>query len=302
MYDAVIVGGGPAGLAAALYLARQKLSFVLLADLFGGRALQSADIENYLGFHLLNGIELVRQFRAHLEDYKNQILLKEGEMVREIKKTRNGFSVQTDERSYETKTVLIATGTRPRMLSIPGEKLLIGKGVTYCATCDAPLFRGKKVYVIGGGNGAADAALFASKYAGEVVLVTVNKSMQGERRLLEKVRQEKNIVVKTETRTVRILGRNHVVGIVLAHPDGAEVSEQADGVFVEIGSSPAADFIDLVKKDRSGQIVVDKRNQTSVEGIWAAGDVTDIAEKQIAIAVGEGAKAALSIIQYLLTH
>ncbi|MDO8583717.1 MAG: FAD-dependent oxidoreductase [bacterium] len=302
MYDAVIVGGGPAGLAAAIYLARQKLSFAFIAGEVGGQTEWSSDVENYLGFHLLPGNELVKRFRKHLADYKDAFELHEGNEVHHIAKAPGGFTVKTFDRDYITRTVLLATGSKPRLLKVPGETLLVGKGVSYCATCDAPLFPKKSVFVVGGGNAALDASLFASKYAKHVTLVTVNDAMQGDRALLDRVHDQKNIAIQSGRRTVRILGRAKVIGIVLATKDGKEQTEKADGVFIETGIIPNADFIHLVKKDRLGQIVVDKGNRTSVEGIWAAGDVTDVTQKQIAVAVGEGAKAALSLIHYVQTH
>ena len=302
MFDVVIVGGGPAGLAAAIYLARQKLSFVLLTGSVGGQTLLSSDVENYLGFHLLNGVELVSKFREHLDAYRDAFALKEGEEVMRIEKMHGGFRVKSYKEDYETKTVLIATGTRHRALDVPGEKQLYGHGVTYCATCDAPLFRGKSVFVIGGGNSAMDAALFLSKYAGSITLVTTNAELKGDSVMREKIRSDSRIRVLPSTKTTGILGKDRVVGISVIGPDKKERTENAEGVFIEVGVEPSVAFIDFVRKDRSCQIVVDKANATNVEGIWAAGDVTDVAGKQIAIAVGEGAKAALSIIRYLQIH
>ncbi len=298
MYDAAIVGGGPAGLAAAIYLARQKISFVLLTGTVGGQTLWSSDVENYLGFHLLNGTELVKRFQEHLNDYKDAFVMKEGEEVRRIEKEEGGFRLVTDKSEYKTKTVLITTGTRHRPLGVPGERELYGKGVTYCATCDAPLFRDKVVFVIGGGNSAMDAALFAQKYAKEVTLVTINDALQGDQKLIANI-QAKKIEVLTNQRTTKILGKDRVVGIMLTDGNGKELTMKTEGVFIEVGSMPVADMIDFVKKDRQGQIVIDKTNATNVDGIWAAGDVTDVTEKQIAVAVGEGVKAALSLIHYL---
>ncbi len=302
MFDVAIVGGGPAGLAAAVYLARQKIPFILFAGTLGGQALWSSDVENYLGFHLLDGVALVKKFREHLEDYRDVATMKEGEEVRRVERGKGRFHLITDRQDYEAKTILVATGTRHRTLNVPGEKLLYGKGVTYCATCDAPLFRDKVVYVIGGGNSAMDAALFAEKYASSVTLVTINPMLAGDGVMMSKIKASKKITLLTSTKTSQIFGKERVVGIGLIGPDKKERMEKADGVFIEIGLQPVAELIDFVAKDKWGQIVVDKDTQTSVEGIWAAGDVTDITEKQIAIAVGEGSKAAISIIRYLQTH
>jgi NADH-dependent peroxiredoxin subunit F len=302
MFDVLIIGGGPAGMAAAVYLARQKMSVLILTGTVGGAALWSSDVENYLGFHLLNGEALVSQFKKHLDDYKKHIEWKEGEEVQRLTRKEGGFVARTAQGFYEGKTVLVATGTRHRTLGVPGEKELYGHGVTYCAACDAPLFAKKTVYVIGGGNSAMDAALFTEKYAAKVHLVTINAELKGDSIMINKVAKSKKIKLHTSTKTSRIIGRSQVTSIGLMGPDKEEKLEQADGVFVEIGLEPVADFIDFVEKDHYGQIVVDKYNATNVEGIWAAGDVTDVTEKQIAVAVGEGSKAGLSIVHYFQTH
>ncbi|MFA5935682.1 MAG: FAD-dependent oxidoreductase [Patescibacteria group bacterium] len=299
MYDVVILGGGPAGLAAAVYFARQKLKFALLTKDIGGYALLSDDVENYLGFHLLNGMELVKKFQEHLKDYEGQFELKEGEPASKVEKMKGGFLVTTEKGAYETRTILIATGTTHRKLNVPGEDLLYGKGVTYCANCDAPLFKDKKVFVVGGGNSAMDAALFLEKYTTGIVIVTVNANLGGDALIKEKILSSKNISVLTGTKTAQIVGSTRVTGISLVGPDGKERLESAEGVFIEIGLQPITDFIQIVEKDKAGQIVIDKHNQTSVEGIYGAGDVTDVTEKQIAVAVGEGSKAALQIIAWL---
>jgi len=299
MLDCVIVGGGPAGLAAAVYLARNKLSFALVVKEFGGRPVWAADVENYLGFHLLSGMELVGQFRKHLEDYRDQFELAEGEAVETIEKIPSGFRTSTKGKQWDSRTLLVATGTVPRTLDVPGEKEYYGKGVTYCAICDGPLFREKTVHVIGGGNAAMDAALTLEKYAKRVSIVTVNAELSGDQTMLEKIRASEKCMIIPSTKTTKIVGATFVTGIGLAGQDGTERVEPTDGIFVEIGLMPVSGFINFVKKDDRGQIVIDRFNATDVEGVWAAGDVTDLPAKQIAVAVGEGAKAAVSIIKYL---
>lgn len=302
MFDVLIIGGGPAALAAAVYIARQKLSFAIIAPQIGGQVSWSSDVENYLGFHLLDGVELVKRFRMHLEDYKSNFTLKEGESVTKLEKTGVGFRADTSTgESYEAKTVLIATGSEHRALDVPGEKKLYGRGVTYCATCDGPLFRDKAVFVIGGGNSAMDAALLLEKYAERVTIITVNKELKGDEVMQKKIAASSKIKVKVQTKVQEVLGETKVTGIKIVAPDGSERVEVADGILIEIGLVPASQMVDFVAKDKRGQIIVSKTNATNVEGIWAAGDVTDVTQKQIAVAVGEGAKAALSIIQYLQT-
>jgi len=299
MLDAIIVGAGPAGMAAAVYMARQKLKFAILTNDVGGQTLLSDDVENYLGFHLLDGGELVKKFREHLKDYADQFELKEQEPVERIDGIAGGFRVVTPKGMYDTRTVLIATGTIHRTLNVPGERDLYGKGVTYCANCDAPLFRGKNVYVVGGGNSAMDAALFLEKYTMEITMVVLNPELMGDSILRAKIMGSKNIRVLSQTKTTKIVGTDHVTGIGLLGPDGEERTEPCDGVFIEVGLRPVSGFIDLVAKDKLGQIIVDKVNRTNVPGIFAAGDVTDITEKQISVAVGEGSKAALQLISYI---
>ncbi len=298
-YDVIILGAGPAGLAAAVYLARQKLKFVILTGDVGGQTLLSADVEDYLGFHLLNGMELVEKFRQHLADYQDQFELREQEPVTKIEKMNSGFRVATSKGSYDAKTLLIATGTKHRELQVPGEKEYYGRGVTYCATCDAPLFKDKKVVVIGGGNSAMDAALFLEKYTDNITIIALNKELTGDAVMKLKILTSARIRINAETRTTKIIGTRFVTGISVSGPDRKERIEPCEGVFIEIGLIPVSQFIDLVEKNAGGEIVTDKRNRTSVAGIFAAGDVTDVTEKQISIAVGEGSKAALEIIKYL---
>jgi len=308
MYDAIIIGAGPAGLAAAVYLARQKLTFLILTGDIGGQTLWSTDVEDYLGFHLLNGADLVKKFREHLVDYEGGYELHEGELVQKIEKSPSSqegvegvFSVTTAKSSYGTKSILLATGTKHRELNVPGEKEFYGKGVTYCATCDAPLFRDKKVYVIGGGNSAMDAALFLEKYTKDITIVTVNRELAGDAVLLSKINASANIHIRPLTKTTKIIGNSFVTGIGFIGPDGVEQTDACQGVLIEIGLVPATSFVDIVAKDRWNQVIIDKQNRTNIPGIFAAGDATDVTQKQIAVAVGEGSKAALELIRYLQT-
>lgn len=302
MYDCIVIGAGPAGLAAAVYLARQKVNFLVISGDVGGQTLWSADVENYLGFHLLDGHQLVEQFRRHLKDYEKDFELKEGLGVERILRLQEGFETKTSLGSYWAKTILVATGTKHRELGVPGEKDYRGKGVSYCAICDAPLFRDKNVHVVGGGNGAMDAALFLAKYAKQVTVLTINPDLQGDAMLVGKCKGNPHIRIVGLARTKRIMGESFVSSIVYTDAHGEEKTEPTQGVFIEIGLTPATDFIDFAHKNTQGEIVVDKHCATSVPGVWAAGDVTDVGQKQIAVAVGEGSKAALEIIDYLQKH
>ncbi|MCC7357451.1 FAD-dependent oxidoreductase [Candidatus Uhrbacteria bacterium] len=299
IYDCIVIGGGPAALAAAIYLARQKISFLMIAGTIGGKTLWSASVENYLGFHLLSGIDLVKKFQEHLMDYQENFTLKQDEHVEKIVKELMGFRVHSDKGVYSTRTILVATGQENRKLNVPGEKEFYGHGLTYCATCDGPLYRNRIVHVIGGGNSAMDAALLLEKYAEHVTIVTLNAELSGDALMKQRCLESKNISVLTKTRTTKITGTKFVEGIGLVGQDGIEHVELSQGIFIEIGQIPNTGFISGVETDRVGQIIVDTQNRSSLRGLWAAGDVTNVTEKQIAIAVGEGSKAALDIIKQL---
>jgi len=293
--DCIIIGAGPAGMAAAIYMARQKLDFVVISKTVGGQTLLSSEVGNYLGFQLLSGNELVDQFKKHMQNYN--IKIKEGEEVESIEKLDKGFKVKTKSKEFEALTVLVATGEKHRKLGIPGEDEYYGKGVTYCATCDAPLFGNKDIAVIGGGYSAMEAALFAAKYSKKIYIININTDLEGDEELKTRIKKEEKIEVIPNAMTKEVMGEKFVTG--LRYEKDEKVTDlKVQGVFVEVGLIPVADFIDIVEKDKWNQIKVDKDNATSVEGIWAAGDVTDVTEKQIAVAVGEGTKASLKIIKY----
>jgi len=296
MLDCIIIGAGPAGMAAAIYMARQKLDFIVVSKTVGGQTLLSWEVGNYLGFQMLPGAELVKEFKEHMADYK--IKIQEGEEVKSVNKTKTGFKVKTDKAEYEARTLLVATGSKHRKLGIPGEDEFYGKGVTYCATCDAPLFGDKDVAVVGGGNSAMESALFASKYSKNIYILNINPELTGDDDLIARVKKDEKIEIIPNAKTTEITGDKFVTGLKYKQDD--EVKElPIQGVFIEIGLIPVSEFIDIVKKDKWNQIIVDKDNATDVEGVWAAGDVTDVTEKQIAVAVGEGAKASLKIIKYI---
>ena len=296
MKDAIIIGAGPAGMAAAVYMAREKLDFIVISKNIGGQTLWSAEVGNYLGFQLLPGDELVKKFEEHVASYN--VNVQEGEEVKSIEKLDKGFKVITDKSEYETLTVLVATGEKHRKLNVPGEEEFYGKGVTYCATCDAPLFDGKDVAVVGGGNSAMEAALFAAKYSPKIYILNINPELEGDDMLIERIKRDQKIEVIPNAATQEILGNKFVTSLKY-NQEGEEKEIKVNGIFIEVGLIPVSDFIDIVKKDEWKQIEVDKNNMTDLEGIWAAGDVTDVTEKQIAVAVGEGSKAAIQLIKYV---
>ena len=299
MYDTIIIGGGPAAISAAIYASRQKISFIAISKNIGGQMAWSSDIENYPGYEKISGVELVQKFEKQLHDYNVNVISEE---VAEIRQKGKNFAIITDKNSYETKTILIASGKKPRKLGIPGEEKYLKKGVTYCATCDAPIFAGSDVVVIGGGNSAMDAALIGEKYASKVIIINVNTELKGEKSLIDTIKNNKKIVVMNSTKTLEFTGDIFLTGVKVETNKKQSVIS-ARGAFIEIGYIPSIDFDKLTKKNQWNEIILHTEgnltNCTSVPGIFAAGDVTDVVEKQIVVAAGEGAKAVLSVFNYL---
>jgi alkyl hydroperoxide reductase subunit F len=297
MYDLIIIGAGPAGITASVYAARKKMNFLVITKDIGGQAAWSGDIENYTGYQFIAGPELVAKFEEHMRNY--DIELRENEEINEVKKLDNVISVKTDKGAYEAKTVVVCAGKKSRELNVPGEKEFKNRGLTYCATCDGPLFAGKDVAVIGGANSALDAVLQLINIAKHVYLVNINIKLGGDAIMREKVESNDKVTVLNNTQIAAILGEKMVNGIKIKKDEKEEILS-VRGVFVEIGLVPNADFLKDVQKNPLGEIKVNCRNETNIPGIFAAGDVTDVADKQIIIAAGEGAKATLSAFRYLI--
>ncbi len=292
MYDVVIIGGGPAGLTAAIYAGRKGLKTLLLeGELLGGNMTLAHTIENYPGFESISGMELAERMVKQAEKYAEIKLEKVIEIGERYAKTEFG--------TYETKTLIIATGTTHRKLNIPGEKELLGKGVSYCATCDAPMFQGKKVAVIGGGNSALSAALYLNEIAEKVYLIHRRDEYRGDKVLVEKVKSS-GIQEVLNTVVEKINGTHKVESITIKNLKTNEKKEiDVDGVFIYIGTEPITDLVKPlgVELDK-GFIKVDRRMRTNIPWIFACGDVTGI-EFQIAKAVGEGCIAALSAYKHI---
>jgi len=296
IYDSIIIGAGPAGITASIYAARKGMGILMLTGDIGGQAAWSGDIENYSGYQFITGTELTKRFEEHLKEYKVQV--NENETVKEIQKKDEIFSVITAKDTYKAKTVIIATGKRSKNLSVPGEQEFRNKGVAYCATCDAPLFKGKEVAVAGGGNSALEAALQLLSIAKHVYIVNINPQLGGDEIIREKVTAADNVTVMNNSQITSVFGDKLVEGIEVASgSDKKKVAVQ--GVFVEIGLIPNSDFKSELKKNEYGEIIVNCESQTSVPGIFAAGDVSSVKQKQIIIAAGDGAKAALGAFMYL---
>jgi len=309
LYDVIIIGGGPAGISAGIYSARQKLKTLLITKSFGGQmARKAVAIENYPGFEEISGLELIKKFEKHLKKFaseqfgENRIKI-EFDSVSRVSKSGKIFSVLTGKRrKLESKTVLIASGADPRSLEVPGEKKFIGKGVSYCTTCDGPLYSGKEVAVVGGWNSGFESAVFLSGWAKKVYILEHSSEIRAEQSVCRKAKETGNIQIMTSISLEKIEGKNFVESIVCKdHKAKKTISLAVGGVFVEIGSQPATSFVkDLVDFNSKDEIIIDpKTMQTKTEGLFAAGDVSNVIFKQIVIAAGEGCKAILSISNYL---
>uniref|UniRef100_A0A7C3YNX8 FAD-dependent oxidoreductase n=1 Tax=candidate division WOR-3 bacterium TaxID=2052148 RepID=A0A7C3YNX8_UNCW3 len=300
MYDVLIVGGGPAGMTAGLYAGRKNLKTILISQDLGGQALWTLTVENFMGYLSISGPDLMAKFQRQISS--SGIRIRVPDEAVELKKESALFVIKTKfGGEYRGKTVIVATGKRPKRLDVPGEKELTGRGVSYCVTCDAPLFANKSVAVIGGGNSAVSAALDLSKLASKVYLVA-RSALKADPILIEKLGKEEKVTVLLGFLPKEILGKERVVGIVVIDQKKGEEKEiSLDGVFVEVGLVPNTDFLKgLLAVNELGEIIVNCNCETSEEGVFACGDVTNVSGKQIIIACGEGAKAALAAYRYLL--
>jgi len=299
MYDVIIIGAGPAGMSAAIYTARRKLNTLVLAKDAGGQMVWSADVENYTGFSMISGADLALKFQEHMASLKEDLEVKIGVEVAKLDKNITSFVVEdTQGNVYYAKTVIIASGKLPRHLGVPGEKELYGKGVAICATCDGPLYRNKNVAVVGGGNSAMDAICALSKVAKQVYVVNMTDDFTGEAIVKDKIISCPNTKIYHQSKITKITGTNHVESMTVQQMGKPELEIPVDGIFVEIGYTPSNNFADIVDKNEHGEIKVDKDLQTSVPGIFAAGDINDAWGEQILIAAGEGAKAAMAVSNY----
>lgn len=305
MYDLVIIGGGPAGVGAGIYAARKKMKTLVIAKDFGGQSIVSEEIQNWIGTQAISGLELAKMFEGHLRKYQKQgdVDISLGDLVASVKKINNGFSIKTTKgKTLKTAAVLVASGSRRRRLGVPGEDRLDGKGVAWCGTCDAPLFKGRAVAVVGGGNSGLETVLNLAPYAKQIFIIQRSDRLRGDPITQEKVKKLKSVKVIFNAETKEILGDKLVSG--LRYKDKIKDKEKVldvQGVFVEVGSVPNSDFLgDLVNKNDFGEIAVDHKTQmSSLPGIWAAGDVSDVLYKQNNISVGDAIKAVLNIFDYL---
>jgi alkyl hydroperoxide reductase subunit F len=302
VYDVAILGAGPAGMSAAIYAARKNLDTVIISGDVGGQLGTTAEVANYPGFQLISGPELVEQFSSHVDLHGIERML--GERITGIGfRDRCKMINLASGKMVPAKSVIIATGAHKRKLGIPGEEQLAGRGVVYCSTCDGPLFRNKRIAIVGGGNSGLEAAIEMAGMATEVFLVST-RDWSGDDVLCDRVRAAKNVEALRFHRPLEIHGTDKVEALTVQDTISGEHRRiELDAVFIEIGLYPNSEFaIDLVETNPRGEIKVDAHGRTGVQGVFAAGDVTASHDKQVVIACGEGAKAALGAFEYLITQ
>lgn len=306
MYDLVIIGGGPAGASAGIYAARKRLKTLIIAEEFAGQSVVSNDIQNWVGTISISGKELAENMRAHMMAYSHGMIEEKiGERVTEVKKTESGFLVTTDQnKTYETKTVFVGVGSSRRKLDVPGADIYEHKGITYCASCDGPLFEGQDVIVIGGGNAGFETASQLLAYTKSVTLINNTKEYFADPVTVEKVLSHPNMKGITNATPIEVKGDKFAAAMVYKDNETGKITElPTGGIFVEIGLAPAASFMKgTVEMTQGGAIKVDPRTgQTSELGIWAAGDCTDLPYHQNNIAAGDAVRALEDLYVFLKT-
>jgi len=301
LYDLIIIGGGPAGITAGIYAARKKLKTLLITKDFLGQVGKTKEIDNYLGFPQILGIDLTKKFEQHLKKF--EIDIKQGEKITKVEKQDKNFLVRTENKDeFLARTIIVATGGDPRPLEIPGEKEFIGKGVSYCSICDAPFYKNKGVIVVGGGNSGFEAALDLAKYAKRIFIFEKSDKIIADEILQKQVKKESRIQVHLNKEMTKIEGNKTVHAATYKDlKTGKTFEVPAHGIFIQIGSIPATGFLKgLCKFNKADEVKVDFEScETSCPGIFAAGDVNNGKWKQIIIAAGEGSRAALSVHRYL---
>lgn len=310
IYDVIVIGGGPAGVAAVVYAARKRLNTLLITESFGGQSIVAADIQNWIGDIHISGYDLAKKLEAHARAFPDVVSIAEGDKAVSVKVIgcKVGgrvcdFEVKTVKgKTYTGESLIIASGARRRKLGVPGEAEFEGRGVSYCSTCDAPLFKDKDVAVVGGGNAGLETILDLVPYAKKMYLLERGNALTGDLVTQEKVKAQKNIKVIFNAEVLRVEGEKFIKA--LAYKDTVSGKEHAlpvGGVFVAIGSVPNSETVkDVVECDKQGQVITEgKHAQTSHLGIFAAGDVTDDPYKQNNISAGDGARAALAAYAYL---
>jgi alkyl hydroperoxide reductase subunit F len=300
MYDLIIIGGGPAGITAGIYAARKKINTLLITKEWGGQIISAPDVQNWPGEKSISGPDLMKKMVEHLRNF--QMETKENREVIDLEKRGDDFVVRDNkDEEHQAKAIIIATGKIPRALNIPGEKEFKGKGISFCSTCDAPMFKDKEVAVVGGGNVGFDSALDLTKYAKKIYILEFLEQTQGDITTKEKLEQTGKVEIHTNVAVKEIKGTNFVESLIYENRDtGQDTELKIQGVFIAVGMMAKAGFVEgLVEFDKTGEIKIDKNNNTKTPGLFAAGDITDVKYEQIVIAASEGAKSALSASDYL---
>ena len=300
-YDLIILGGGPAGCAAAVYAARKQLKTLVITETFGGQSIVSEGIENWIGDPVVSGFDLAKKLEGHVRKYESdEFTVQAGELVEDVQKIDDGFSVKTNKGEYTGTTVLVTTGSHRRKLPVPGAEQFEHKGITYCASCDGPFFKDKDVVVVGGGNAGFESAAQLLAYTKSVTLLQRSDRYKADPVTVEKVLAHPNMTGVLGAQIKEVRGETMVTEIVY-EVGGEEVVLPTGGIFVEIGAEPTTGYVaDLVELTDFGQVKVDCRTQrTSVDGIWAAGDCTDGLYHQNNIAAGDAVKALEDIYLYI---
>ncbi|MFZ1897433.1 FAD-dependent oxidoreductase [Methanoregula sp.] len=297
-YDVLIVGAGPAGLTAGVYCARKLLKTLIVSDTIGGQALESWAIENYMGYRMITGEDLMKKFEEQVRTLDVRLEL---DRVSRIAPDETFFAVTTVSGAIlKAKSLILTQGKQPKMLGVPGDEKYLGRGLSICATCDGPLYKGKKVVVVGGGNAAVQTAIEMSGIASSVSLIA-RSTIKADPVYVKKLETIKNITVHLHSQIAGLSGDRFLDRITIKTEGQPDQGIGVDGVFIETGWTPNTEILDgLVDLNERGEIIVDVDGRTSRPGVFAAGDVTSVKSKQIIIAAGEGAKAALEAFEYVM--
>ncbi len=303
MYELAIIGGGPGGVAAAIYAARKHLDTIIIADQVGGQSIVSEEIQNWIGTEKISGADLANSLDKHLRAYADDfVTLQMNTRATKVSSVSGGFSVETNKGTFEAKTALITTGGVRRKLTVPGADTYENKGITYCASCDGPLFAGQDVAVIGGGNAGFETALQLLAYCKSVTIINRGKDFRADATTVKKVLAYPNIKAVINCNIIAVTGNMFATGVTVQSAEtGETITIPAVGIFVEIGMMPATNLAkDIVTLNDTGKIKVDGKTQrTSLPGIWAAGDCSDALYHQNNIAVGDAIKALEDIYLYI---
>lgn len=298
-YDVVIIGGGVAGLGAAIYAGRFQMKTLVISENIGGTIVNTNDVANYPGFKKISGLELTNKLHGHVKDYDAKIIEKK---VTDIKKRKDGcFKVFTVDKEIHTKTIILATGTEWRKLNVPGEKEFTGKGVHYCALCDGAFYKNKIIAVVGGSDSAAKEALLLTEYGKKVYIIYRKEELRAEPITLKRVMKNKKIEIIYNTNVKEIKGDKFVTSVILDKPYNGSREFKLDALFIDIGHIPLSGLAKKlgVKLNNKGEIIIDRKAKTNINGVFAAGDVADTKFKQAITGVGEGVTAAYSAYYYV---